>query len=284
MQKEDIKIVQNISLEILKDIKRVCDKHGIEFFLLYGTLLGAIRHDGFIPWDDDIDIGMTRKNYLRFLNEAAGDLEPQNIVQIMGSGSTDYVSELKIGRQGTVFLPKDALEFPSLSRQITVDIFELNPLKNYGPKRRYIANKVRRFLMLTKLNWDEKRLLITRIKNSGRPMEWVMVLGLFALHAIRAIATERGLEWLVHKIYVSKQKEARYCGVMTGDTEVRFWPSNFGITYHKFEDTNMPIPDCWDEMLTIRYGDWHQLPPEDKRYKRDIENWIVQTSDEQLPQ
>ena len=279
MKKEDIRIVQDISLDILKDIKRVCEKHDIEFFLLYGTLLGAMRHDGFIPWDDDIDIGMTRENYLRFLKEAAPDLEPCNEVQIMGSGSTDYVSELKVGRRGTVLLPGDALEFPKLSRHITVDIFELNYLRNYGPRARKLANMARRLLLITKLNWDEKCLLISRIKNSSKPHHWSYIAGLFTMHAIRAIATERGLEWLLHKIYVGKKGSARWIGVMPGDSEVRFWPAHFGIVKHKFEDVEMPIPDCADEMLTIRYGDWHKLPPENKRYKRDLDNWVLQICD-----
>ena len=279
MQKDDIKIVQQISFDILKDIKRVCDKHGIEFFLLYGSLLGAVRHDGFIPWDDDIDIGMTRENYLRFLSEAAPELNPENEMQIMGSGSPDYVSELKIGRKGTVLLPKDALSFASLNSQITVDIFELNYLRNFSSKQRKIANMLRRFLMIAKLNWDEKRLLISRIKSSSSTMKRAYVVGLYAMHFLRAISTERGLEWLVRKIYVGKKMNAKWCGVMTGDTEVRFWPANFGIINHEFETEEMPIPDCWDEMLTIRYGDWHTLPPEDKRFKRDIENWVLIVTD-----
>ena len=59
--------LQQKQLDILKAFIRVCDKHNLEYFLVYGTALGAIRHKGFIPWDDDIDVGMPRKDYEKYI-------------------------------------------------------------------------------------------------------------------------------------------------------------------------------------------------------------------------
>ena len=67
---EQLKKVQEIGLKNLITLKNVCDELGIEFFLYGGTLIGAVRHKGFVPWDDDVDVGMTRENYERFLKEA----------------------------------------------------------------------------------------------------------------------------------------------------------------------------------------------------------------------
>ena len=79
---------QSLLLEMLKDIDTVCRKHRISYQLFAGTALGAVRHHGFIPWDDDADIIMPRREYTRFFQEAAGDFDEalyfvqQNTVRI----------------------------------------------------------------------------------------------------------------------------------------------------------------------------------------------------------
>ena len=65
--KNNIKVLQTEELKVMKIIKEICEKENIRYFMIGGTLLGAIRHSGFIPWDDDVDLAMPRKDYERFL-------------------------------------------------------------------------------------------------------------------------------------------------------------------------------------------------------------------------
>ena len=74
---EELRKVQLLELKVLKEIKRVCTKHDIKYFLTGGTLIGAVRHKGFIPWDDDIDIAMMRPDYDRFIEIAPKELRPE---------------------------------------------------------------------------------------------------------------------------------------------------------------------------------------------------------------
>ena len=100
---EELEKIQTLETDALKIIIKICEKLEIEYFLIGGTTLGAIRHGGFIPWDDDIDIGMTRKNYIRFLEEAPQYLPNGYFLQTPYNEKNNpyYYSKLRI--EGTSF-------------------------------------------------------------------------------------------------------------------------------------------------------------------------------------
>ena len=72
---EELKRVQEIEVEILQEIIRVCEEYKLQYWVAYGTLIGTLRHNGFIPWDDDIDIGMMREDYEKFIEVAPSALK-----------------------------------------------------------------------------------------------------------------------------------------------------------------------------------------------------------------
>ena len=119
--------IKKVELDALCELDRVCKAHGLSYFLAYGTLLGALRHQGFIPWDDDVDVYMPRGDYERFLAEAPAILPPE--FEVLSSRShPDYPKTFGIlGLVGSTFTPQVARnrKFPI---PIGIDLFPLDPI------------------------------------------------------------------------------------------------------------------------------------------------------------
>ena len=97
-------ILHQVELSILDDFIKVCEDNDLTYFLIGGSLLGAVRHQGFIPWDDDIDVGMMRKDYDKFLEIAQDKLGDKYYVDYFPKDKKCYLPFAKIRLNGTVFL------------------------------------------------------------------------------------------------------------------------------------------------------------------------------------
>lgn len=274
---EDLKTIQRIDTEILFNVVDICEKHNIEYFLMYGTLLGAVRHHGPIPWDDDVDIGMTRENYLRFLEIAPVELDPRNEITVMGSGSTDYISEIKIGRRGTkYYLP--GTENLNIMSQVQLDVFLIDYIKNKALNNP-VLDKISYYLQICKLNWDEKELILRCIDKSSRSFKVVYKAGLLLMHVLRSLIGEKAIEHLIYNFYVDKSHSSGWVGVLTSDTKLRAWPATSKCIEMEYSGRKLSILECYDVMLKDQYGDYMKFPPENKRYKNHFEDWILEVNE-----
>lgn len=95
-------------IAILDEIVRICNDNGIKYFLDYGTLLGAVRHKGYIPWDDDIDIGMLRSDYEKFIKSYPSDKNNKYFVQTLETDPNYWHSYARIRKKNT-FMKKPKL-------------------------------------------------------------------------------------------------------------------------------------------------------------------------------
>lgn len=122
------KKVWNVELNILKEVKRICEKHNIKYFAEGGTLLGAARHGGFIPWDDDIDVAMLRDDYNKFIEIAQSELPEHLFIQ---NSKTDIRPNLftKIRDSRTTWIPKGN-DLKLKNYGIFIDIFPLDGCDN----------------------------------------------------------------------------------------------------------------------------------------------------------
>jgi lipopolysaccharide cholinephosphotransferase len=98
----DLERLQRHQLQVALHVRNLCERHGIRYFLVAGTLLGAVRHQGFIPWDDDLDIGMLREDYDRFIELAQNELPEDYFVQTYMSDPFMPLPYAKIRVNGTV--------------------------------------------------------------------------------------------------------------------------------------------------------------------------------------
>lgn len=123
VQLEKMTVHQELLLEMLKDFDAVCRRHHISYQLFAGTALGAVRHHGFIPWDDDIDVILIRSEYQRFFDEAAGDFDPEIYYVQQEHGAHWPMPFSKLRRNNTTCIEKYHSRDPQMHQGVYIDIF-----------------------------------------------------------------------------------------------------------------------------------------------------------------
>lgn len=249
----EIEHLQKIILSIAKDIDELCKKYNIDYYLLGGSCIGAIRHKGFIPWDDDLDIIMTRENYDKFLKMAHSKLNSQKYY--LQEGLKDWPLEFsKVRLKGTVLHePED--EYTTNEMQgIYVDVFCMENVPDNN-----ILAKIQYFLYKYYLCYQ----LGLRKYNNTTFKKKTMIALSFPLR-IKAIRKP-----LVRFIYSFNKKETERLGFYCGRTRFRnaiIQRSIYGKPkYVSFEDTQLPVPEHFHEYLTQMFGDYMELPPVEQR-------------------
>ena len=143
--------LHKIQIEILDEIVKICDKHDITYFLCTGTLLGAIRHKGFVPWDDDIDICMPRKEYTKFAEICKEELQDGFLLQDWHTEPLHYLTFAKVKKIDTIYKEKSTMNLP-INKGVFVDIFILDNVEKKNSAiyklQKYFHDKVSSYLRL----------------------------------------------------------------------------------------------------------------------------------------
>lgn len=262
MDKETLRRVQLTQLEIAKEIKRVCEKNGIEYWLDSGTLLGAVRHKGFIPWDDDLDIGMKREDYEKFKKVAINDLSSKYYFQDWLTDKNYGLPFAKVRKKNTLYIENKG-QNSKAACGIYVDIF---PYDNYGNDSIHQGKPIKIIKLL--------------IQNKAKIQVWRENEGInykkFFQHLPFVIASKFCNR---SKLISKHDKLATMYNNETCEYLFIQGISNYGkwtipvsafdeMIDMEFEDTVFKVPKGYDLYLTHGYGDYMQLPPEDKRENR----------------
>lgn len=267
--------VQLLELEILKAFDAFANKHSIPYHLAYGTLLGAVRHKGFIPWDDDIDLLVPRPEYERLLDllEREGLGKRFSVVSPRNrSESHPYPYAKLLLNDTVVHEPKLDSEFSRSS--IWIDIFPLDGLPNTKMSRAMTF-----FWALTL-----KNLLYTAIV-SPKHVSGIRKLAVLLLGPLtRAIGIGRWVAWTERFATRCSYDEAALVGnlVLTEGRKETIEKEIASKTITlEFEGTSFPAPKHYDEYLTQLYGAYMELPPVEQR-KTHLGNraYLVETGHE----
>ena len=257
LTREDLRQAQKIMLYIMKRIHAVCVEHNIKYWLDYGTLLGAIRHDGFIPWDDDMDICMMREDYEKFCKIAPTALGEEFFWQTKDTDPAFWPEMGKVRLNDTVWLERGWAAVPLLNKGFFVDIFPIDPFPESKLKAICLTKKIKLYntLLLYKINHlctpKKIKKLITIVFSAFTIKKCLInYLG----KTVKKLNSLSGKTTMVSKIF---------------DTSVSNWTNRDvldKVVLKKFEDTEFFIPEKYDTRLKQIFGDYMKLPPEDKRY------------------
>ena len=248
----NLKTIQNILLGYMLEVDRICKKHNIKYFLAGGTLLGAIRHNGFIPWDDDADVMMLREDYDKFLKIAQSEL-PQNIkLQTTDTDSENHSIFAKLRIDDTMFATKWTSRIPKMHNGIFFDVLSHDNTanSNIGKKIHLKATILTRALVFNK--WNNRE-----IKNDSK------VQSVFSntLKKMLSLKTSeklqfKSLEWFKNKKDAKFLYDGMGRNIYKGDFPKEYLSE---VIYWDFEGYKFPVPAQYDNYLKYLYGDYNEL-------------------------
>ena len=253
---EKTKKLKEIELELFKQFVRICEKNSLRYFVVGGTALGAVRHKGFIPWDDDIDVALPRGDYEKFLSIAQSWL-PENMFLQTYITDKNYPNPFaKLRRSDTAFIEKSASRI-KMNHGVYIDIFPLDGYSRSGIKGKLFGLKEK----ILKISVGSVFVSGNISKNKFRAIVKKAIVRL--LHDYRA--SVRRLDTMYKKIpYEDAEIIANFCGAWA---EKEVMPKAYfgdGIE-GEFEGIKVVLPEKTHEYLTALYGDYMTLPPEEER-------------------
>lgn len=251
--------LQKVELDILCMIDKFCYEHEIEYSLYAGTALGAVRHGGFIPWDDDIDIAMTRIEFDKFCKKWMTNPVRGYYLESILTDENCGTCHAKVRKDGTIFLSKGECE-NSGHHGIWVDVFPLDKVslnKKIRDKKYKIGREI---IFLTRANVDNTQDSIDK--------KFIRQVIRVIPHKIRAKRIINLHKWLVDHIDDGNEEgfEWKSMSTLENIAALHFYSTlDEGYTSIKFENIDFRIFKHYEDMLKCNFGDYMTLPPEAKR-------------------
>lgn len=247
-QLQELKIRERDMLECFVNI---CNKYGIKYFVQGGTLLGTVRHGGFIPWDDDVDVSLPRDEYERFLAIAEKELPEYYFLQTKDTDPEYPNNFAKIRDSRTTFVETSARNL-NINHGAYIDIF---PLDNYPSVKKAKIYELKKKLLTWRIN------KVFYLPNMSLISKIVTVITMILFPSLKGAINKR--EKLFKSVPLTDRVVNNSGAWLDKEIIPREWVQ--GSIQMEFEGIRVNVSDRYDEWLTYVYGDYMSLPPENER-------------------
>ena len=253
---DELRKVQLVLLEILVEIDRVCRKNNIVYYITSGTMLGAVRHKGFIPWDDDADVSIQRNEYNRFVDACKTDLDSTRFYLQDHNNTPGYRWGYgKLRRKGSQYVRMGQEHMP-YEQGIFVDLFPIDHAPN-----NYILRALHHFhcFVYRKIFWSAVGMYTAK---GAERVAYIL---------LNKIPTKFLYARYNKFIESCNKKSTKWTRVITFPPPTRdfaYKKKGAGVCEVEFEGVMLFGMKDYDEYFTIKYGDYMKLPPEDERKQK----------------
>lgn len=264
----NIKILQELELENLDFLMNICEKNNLRYYLVGGTLIGVLRHKGFIPWDDDIDVAMPRVDYIKFLEIAKTQLPPNIDIKTKTSDPNYkcYFTRI-INNKRKIYWDQGQYK---AKIGVWMDVFPVDGLPNGFFRRWWHVFEIYFLKMLYK--FSEIDHVMTNKKRGI--LENILIKFALTIKVGKLISSEKTLDRIDKKLQKYPFDEAKYAWNYSGGHGLKeIMPKEWwgGTRRGVFEGRDVSILEKAEEHLTYLFGDFMKLPPENERYTHTIE-------------
>ncbi len=259
----NIDILHKVDMDIVREVVHICDEYGLKYYMLGGTMLGAIRHKGFIPWDDDIDLGMPREDYEKFLEIAPQKLSSfLKIVNYRTNPDYQYYITRVLHTETKVI--EERIGNDNKYTNASIDIFPIDGTPNNVILRKIYFFRVLFHRALMSLCYKDS---IDRKRKRGT-MEKILLWIMEKLPIDKFTTPYKQKEKIDRLLRSHSVDKSKYIGNIMGAYRTReIVPKEYygEGKFYRFEGEELRGMDMYDEYLTYTYGNYMELPPEKNR-------------------